>query len=71
MPKRTLRRQMLAQRRALSQDQRQAYSLLAQQRLIGLDEYRQSACIALYAPLQNEVDDLFGNLNKQAEKSLI
>jgi len=56
MPKRTLRQQMLAQRRALSGDNWQANSLLAQQRILGLEEYRQSACIALYSPLQNEVD---------------
>jgi 5-formyltetrahydrofolate cyclo-ligase len=56
MPKRTLRQQMLAQRRALSSGQWQANSLLAQQRLLGLDEYLRSECIALYAPLQHEVD---------------
>lgn len=47
---------MLVQRRALSRAQWRANSLLAQQRLLGLDEYLHSACIALYAPLQNEVD---------------
>lgn len=56
MPKRTLRQQMLAQRRALDSDQWQTNSRLAQQKLLELDEYLCSACIALYAPLQNEID---------------
>ncbi len=56
MPKRTLRQQMLTQRKALSGDQWQANSLLAQQQLIGLKEFLQSECVALYSPLMNEID---------------
>ena len=31
-------------------------SLLAQQHLLGLEEYAQARCIALYAPARNEAD---------------
>lgn len=56
MPKRTLRQQMLTQRKALSDGQWQANSLLAQQQLLGLEEFQRSECIALYSPLMNEID---------------
>jgi 5-formyltetrahydrofolate cyclo-ligase len=56
MPKRTLRQQMLAKRRALDFEQWQSSSLLAQRLFLGLAEYRQAKTIALYSPLQHEVD---------------
>lgn len=56
MPKHSLRRRMLASRRSLAHDEWHAASLLAQQRLIALDEFREAACMALYAPIHNEID---------------
>lgn len=56
MPKRTLRQQILARRRALSHDQWRAASQLAQQRLVSLDEFARAACVALYSPAHNETD---------------
>ncbi len=47
---------MLAHRRALSHDEWHASSLLAQQNLLSLEEYRQAACIALYSPAHKETD---------------
>ncbi|HPX61722.1 MAG TPA: 5-formyltetrahydrofolate cyclo-ligase [Deltaproteobacteria bacterium] len=58
MPKQTLRQQMLKLRRAMSVDEWRVASREAQQLLMELDEYRGAACVALYAPLQNEVDTL-------------
>lgn len=56
MPKRSLRQQMLALRRALGRDEWQSASLLAQQNLISLEEFSRAECIALYSPIHNEVD---------------
>jgi 5-formyltetrahydrofolate cyclo-ligase len=56
MPKRSLRQQMLARRRSLGNDEWLASSSLAQRNLLSLEEYRRSACIALYAPAHNEAD---------------
>jgi 5-formyltetrahydrofolate cyclo-ligase len=56
MPKRSLRSQLLAQRRALSHDSWLASSLAAQLNLLSLDEYAQAECVALYAPAHNETD---------------
>lgn len=56
MPKRSLRQQMLARRRALSHDEWHAASQLAQQNLFSIEEYRQASCIALYSPTHNETD---------------
>lgn len=56
MPKRPLRRHILAQRRALSHEQWRAASHLAQQRLVALEEFSRADCIALYAPAHNETD---------------
>ncbi|WP_240732028.1 5-formyltetrahydrofolate cyclo-ligase [Geobacter sp. FeAm09] len=47
---------MLAQRQALGLDAWRASSLLAQQNLLGLEEYSRAECIALYAPAHNETD---------------
>jgi 5-formyltetrahydrofolate cyclo-ligase len=56
MPKRSLRSQLLAQRRSLSHDSWAASSHAAQLNLLSLDEYAQAACVALYAPAHNEID---------------
>lgn len=56
MPKRSLRSQLLAQRRALGHDVWFASSLAAQLNLLSLDEFIRAKCIALYAPLHNETD---------------
>ncbi|OGU16230.1 MAG: 5-formyltetrahydrofolate cyclo-ligase [Geobacteraceae bacterium GWC2_53_11] len=56
MPKRSLRSQLLAQRRALSHDAWSASSRAAQLNLLSLDEYARAECIALYAPAHNETD---------------
>jgi 5-formyltetrahydrofolate cyclo-ligase len=56
MPKHSLRHQMLALRRALGRDEWRSASLLAQEKLISLEEFCQAECVALYSPIQNEVD---------------
>lgn len=56
MPKRSIRSQLLAQRRALSHDSWRASSCAAQLNLLSLDEYAGAECIALYAPAHNETD---------------
>lgn len=56
MPKRSLRSQLLAQRRSLSHDSWCASSRAAQLNLLSLDEYAAAECIALYAPAHNETD---------------
>jgi len=56
MPKRSLRQELLARRRALSHDQWLASSRAAQAKLIELEEFKHAACIALYAPAHNETD---------------
>ncbi|MFZ4859490.1 MAG: 5-formyltetrahydrofolate cyclo-ligase [Desulfuromonadaceae bacterium] len=54
MPKRSLRSQLLAQRRSLSYDSFCASSRAAQTNLLSLEEYAEADCIALYAPAHNE-----------------
>ncbi|MDD2271026.1 MAG: 5-formyltetrahydrofolate cyclo-ligase [Desulfuromonadaceae bacterium] len=56
MPKRSLRTQLLAQRRALAPDVWGASSRAAQLNLLSLDEYVQAECVALYASAHNETD---------------
>lgn len=56
MPKRTLRSQLLAQRRSLSHESWCASSHAAQLNLLSLAEYAEAECIALYAPAHNETD---------------
>lgn len=56
MPKRTLRSQLLAQRRALSHDAWLAASHAAQLNLLALDEFARAGSVALYAPAHNETD---------------
>ena len=54
MPKRSLRSQALAQRRALSHDSWSASSRAAQINLLSLEEFARADCVALYAPAHNE-----------------
>lgn len=56
MPKRSLRSQLLAERRALSPDAWSLSSQAAQLNLLSLDEYIHAECIAIYAPAHNEAD---------------
>jgi 5-formyltetrahydrofolate cyclo-ligase len=56
MPKRSLRSQVLSQRRALSHDSWYASSRAAQLNLLSLDEYARAECVALYASAHNETD---------------
>jgi len=55
MPKRSLRSQLLAQRRLLSHDFWCASSRSAQLNVLSLVEYAEADCIALYAPAHNEI----------------
>lgn len=56
MPKRTVRSSMLARRSGLTSEQWQVASLLAQQRMLELVPFQRAERVALYAPLQNEID---------------
>lgn len=56
MPKRSLRSQLLAARRALSHESWRASSHAAQLNLLSLEEYMRAECVALYAPAHNETD---------------
>jgi 5-formyltetrahydrofolate cyclo-ligase len=56
MPKKALRRDLLARRRAMDQATWQTASGAAQRRLSDLELFQQAACIALYSPIQQEVD---------------
>jgi 5-formyltetrahydrofolate cyclo-ligase len=56
MPKRSIRQQILARRRALSHDQWLESSRQAQRRFLSLEEFSRAGCIALYAPVHHEVD---------------
>lgn len=56
MPKRTLRQQILARRRALSAAAWLECSDQAQQNLLNLEEFSRSECIALYSPVHQEID---------------
>lgn len=55
MPKKSLRASLLARRRAMDAAEWQASSSAAQQRLMGLQQFQQAVCVALYAPVQQEV----------------
>ena len=56
MPKKTLRTDLLARRRAIDHTLWQHGSRAAQLRLISLEAFQRAACIALYSPIQQEVD---------------
>ena len=55
MPKRSLRTQLLEQRRHLNHDVRIAADREAQLKLLSLNEFGQAAVVALYAPIHNEI----------------
>ncbi len=72
MPKRSLRSQLLAQRRLLSHDSWCASSRAAQLNLLSLVEYAEADCIALYAPAHNETDtELLFTAAFQARKRVL
>jgi len=56
MPKRSLRQQILARRRALSHEQWLESSRMAQRQLVSLEQFARAVCIALYAPAHQETD---------------
>ena len=56
MPKRALRSETLALRRELSQQQVSTLSHELQQRFLALPEYLRARVLALYAPIQHEVE---------------
>jgi 5-formyltetrahydrofolate cyclo-ligase len=56
MTKKALRRELLARRCSLDQAACQVAGTAAQRRLAGLDVFRRAACIALYAPVQHEIE---------------
>lgn len=56
MPKTGLRRTLLRCRSEMDQAAWQSASRQAQQRLMSLEIFAQAGCIALYAPIRNEVD---------------
>jgi len=55
MPKRPIRKQLLAQRRHCSAEDCLRLSLLIQSRFLDSAAYRQAGCIGLYSPMLNEV----------------
>ncbi len=56
MSKGAVRSELMARRRGLAPDLWRAASMAAQQRLLTLEPFRQAAVIALYAPIQQEID---------------
>ncbi|MDD2850849.1 MAG: 5-formyltetrahydrofolate cyclo-ligase [Desulfuromonadaceae bacterium] len=72
MPKRPLRSQLLAQRRALNHDSWRAASRAAQINLLLLDVFVHAQCVALYAPAHNEIDTtlLFTEARKEGKQVL-
>lgn len=55
MPKRSLRRSMLAHRRSLSEEEFRSTSLLIQRTFLETEEYRRASIIVVYASIHNEV----------------
>lgn len=56
MPKKSLRTDLLARRRAIDHARWHDASTAAQLRLISLEAFQRAACIVLYAPIQQEID---------------
>ncbi|MRR05428.1 MAG: 5-formyltetrahydrofolate cyclo-ligase [Deltaproteobacteria bacterium] len=56
MPKRSIRRSMLAQRKSLSPEEVSSASLRIQNTFLGTDNYRSARSILLYSPIHQEVD---------------
>jgi 5-formyltetrahydrofolate cyclo-ligase len=55
MPKHTLRREMLARRRAFAPADRDAASIIIQRTLVDSPAFEAARVVALYAPIHNEV----------------
>ena len=58
MPKQKLRQMMLARRRALADSEAKESSMIIQKAFIASAEFRNARMVALYAPIQNEVDTI-------------
>jgi 5-formyltetrahydrofolate cyclo-ligase len=72
MPKRALRAATLARRRELSPEQVRAHSQELQRRFLSLPEYQAAAAVALYAPIQSEVQtSLVASEALKARKKLL
>ena len=72
MPKNALRHELLTRRRNLSPAVWQTASEAAQKRLLELELFHRAACIALYAPIQHEVDTaLLFAAARTADKKLL
>jgi 5-formyltetrahydrofolate cyclo-ligase len=56
MPKRKLRQEMLARRKALSAEEAKRFGLMIQRSFIASAEFGKSDIVGLYAPIQQEVD---------------
>lgn len=72
MPKKSLRSELLARRRALDHPLWQDASTAAQLRLITMEAFQRAACIALYSPVQQEIDTglLFSKARADAKRVL-
>lgn len=72
MPKKSLRSDLLARRRAIDHTLWHDASTLAQLRLISLEAFQRAACIALYAPIQQEIDTglLFSKARSEGKRVL-
>jgi len=72
MPKRSLRSQLLAERRAVSHDKWMEASRHAQNNLLSLREYLSAGCIALYAAVHREIDtDLICSAALESAKRIL
>jgi len=67
MPKRSIRQNLLKQRRALTGAECRQFSQAAQQLLLETDVYCQASVVALYAPIHNEV--LTAELSRSARQN--
>lgn len=56
MPKRSIRRTMLARRRSLSEEEFRSASRIIQQAFLGTQEYRRARSVAVYSSIHNEVE---------------
>lgn len=72
MPKRSLRASLLAQRRAMDAAVWQSSSRVAQQRLLELESFQRAGCVALYAPVHQEVaTELLFTAALEADKTVL
>jgi len=72
MPKKSLRTDLLARRRAIDHTLWHDASRAAQLRLISLEVFQRAACIALYSPIQQEIDTelLFSKARAEGKRVL-